>query len=212
MTLPAWREDRPQRKRRPRPRDIDELRDIRNRGASPANQLLQMLENAELPGTETPVPQAQPKPEPKRLSRRVAGWLLGWSVVAMGLSFAYLTYETLNAPPAASIERPSLNFDGVESRYVMSSEGPALELSGVVRNDGEALTEPDVILQLAGGRVAIEEPLRLGIAALPPGAERPFTVRVLLPNGVRSVRLLPPEQSGLRPREMTLISPAWTAR
>lgn len=210
MTLPAWRDDRPQRKLRPRPRGVDELSDIRDRRASPANQLLEMLERANF--DSAPQPAAEPPAQPKRLSRKLASWLLGWSVAAMALSFAYLTYETLSAPAATVMERPALAFEGVQTRYVISSEGPALELSGLIRNEGEGLTEPEVILQLAGGRVAIEKPLRLGGAALPPGAERPFTVRVLLPEGVRSVRLLPPEQSGLRPREMALISPAWTAR
>lgn len=213
MTLPAWRDEPVQRKPRQRFRGPDELKEIRDRRASPANQLLELLENADLPGVpKPPRPAPQPEAQSQRFSRKFAGWLLGWSVLAMGLSFAYLTYETLNAAPAAPLERPALDFSGVQSRYVMSTEGPALELSGVLRNDGETMIEPDVLLQLAGGRLAIEEPLRLGGAALPPGAERPFTVRVLLPEGVRSVRLLPPEQSGLRPREMALISPAWTAQ
>ncbi|NNU16577.1 hypothetical protein HK107_09620 [Parvularcula sp. ZS-1/3] len=210
MTLPAWREERREQPARRRPRKVDELDGIRNRAESPANQLLEMLRESQLPG------EAQKKPEPKPfrtppIARRFAKWLLGWSVLAMGLSVGYLAYETLTPETAVPAERPPLDFADVASRYVQSSEGPAIELSGLVRNSGETLVEPDVLLQLAGSRVAIEEPLRLGAAVLPPGAERPFTVRVLLPEGTRSVRLLPPEKSGQAMGDLMLVSPAWTA-
>ncbi|MEM7519089.1 MAG: hypothetical protein AAF368_19460, partial [Planctomycetota bacterium] len=131
---------------------------------------------------------------------------------ALLLSVGYLGFETLTAEPAADAPaRPNLDFSGVTSRYVQSAEGPALELTGVVRNEGVDAVQPEVTLQLAGNRVAIEEPLRLGVATLPPGAERPFTVRLLLPKGAKTVKLLPPEGSGAPARTMPLVSPGWTA-
>lgn len=217
MTLPAWREDAPQPRHRPRPMPVDERHSPPGQATSPANQLLRMLEEASLPGGGAKTrPGSRQAAAPAdlfamRLPRRLAGWLLGWSCLALGLSVAYLALETLKPEAATVRERPALDFTDVASRHVMSSEGPALELSGLVRNAGETPVEPDVVLQLAGNRVAIEERVRLGAAALPPGAERPFTVRVLLPRGTKTVRLLPPSGDAAVQRSMPLISPAWTA-
>lgn len=212
MTLPAWRDERPEFRPRPRPRKADALDELRDRSASPANQLLELLEASALPGQEPR--EAHGEARPFRLSplpRRLASYLLGWSLLALALSVSYLAYETLVPGNMPEPVRPSLDFADVSSRFVQSSEGPALELTGLVRNEGDATVEPEVVLQLAGSRVAIEEPLRLGTASLPPGAERPFTVRVLLPEGTKSVRLLPTGHVTLKPRALPLVSPAWTA-
>lgn len=207
MTLPAWRETQQEpKRRRPRPRPADELDGLRDRASSPANQLLEMLQDAQL--TKPPAPKPARKP---KLSQKVAGWMLGWSLLALTMSVGYLAFETLRPTPAAAEIRPTLDFSQVSSRYVQSSQGPAVELSGIVRNVGEEGVEPEVTLQLAGSRVAIEEALRLGPVALPPGAERPFTVRILLPEGTKSVSLLPPKGAEGAPRSLLAVSPGWTA-
>lgn len=222
MTLPAWRDEQPEWHELPEPRLRKKPEPQPGPGTSPANQLLAMLEQANLPGSKVRPKKAWLKqlkplkipaiPAPSlALPKKLASWLLGWSVAAMALSLAYLTFETLNTGSASAPIRPALDFSGVETRYVQSSEGPAIELSGVVRNEGDTLVEPEVILQLAGSRVAIEEPIRLGGAALPPKAERPFTLRVVIPEGTKTVRLLPPDTAAERPRPMPLVSPAWTA-
>jgi hypothetical protein len=126
-------------------------------------------------------------------------------------SVALLSFETLKGSPAAPADRPALEFSELRSRYVSSSEGPALELSGIVMNAGGQMVPPEVVLQLAGKRLAIEEPLQLGGAALPPGAERPFTVRLLLPEGTETVSLLPPSEGSRFRKSMPLVSPAWTS-
>ncbi|GGY55081.1 hypothetical protein [Parvularcula lutaonensis] len=232
MTLPAWRDEQPEWHELPEPRLRKKPEARPGAGTSPANQLLAMLEEASLPGAGQrakkrlrkpdlqklklpPVP-SMPKlpsiPAPSlALPKKLASWLLGWSVAAMALSLSYLTFETLNTGSVETPDRPALDFSDVQTRYVQSSEGPAIELSGVVRNEGDRLVEPEVVLQLAGSRVAIEEPVRLGGAALPPKAERPFTLRVVIPEGVKTVRLLPPDTEAARPRPMPLVSPAWTA-
>jgi hypothetical protein len=217
MTLPAWREDRPQQSRKPRRRpalrDAEDLAAIRDRSSSPANQLLALVEEATARGRLRPgAGPAAENPKPVKTRRRLAGMLLAWSCAMMAASVGYLAYETLKpAEPVAAEPLPGLDFSGVTSRYVQSSEGPAVELSGVVRNIGEEMVEPEVTIQLAGSRVAVEQQLRLGTASLPPGAERPFTVRALLPEGTRTVRLLSPKEPSMAPMEMPLVSPGWTA-
>lgn len=211
MTLPARREDPREDFSRPRPRKLEQRPLKPETTASPANQLLKMLEEAHEPIRPQPSP-AKTRKAANAMLKRFGNWLLGWSCAALLMSVGYLGFETLTAEPAmAAPARPSLDFSSVTSRYVQSAEGPALELTGVVRNDGTEAVQPEVTLQLAGNRVAIEEPLRLGVAALPPGAERPFTVRLLLPKGAKTVKLLPPEGSTAPARTMPLVSPAWTA-
>ncbi|MEE4210889.1 MAG: hypothetical protein V2I43_16690 [Parvularcula sp.] len=147
----------------------------------------------------------------RQVFRSFSSALLVFASAAMLGSVALLSYETLGGGGAAVGERPAFEFRDLRSRYVRSSEGPALELSGLLANAGEVELEPEVLLQIAGRRVAIEEPLTLGGAMLPPGAERPFTVRLLLPEGTETVSLLPPTEGSRYRRSMSLVSPAWTA-
>lgn len=156
-------------------------------------------------------------PQPKRSLPVRDGFsmvLLAWSCLALAASIGILAWETVG--PGAVVRsgalRPTLDFADVSTRYVQSNEGPAIEMTGIVRNSGEDPVAPEVTLQLSGTRIAIEEPLRLGSAPLPPRAERPFAVRLLLPEGATAVKLLPTPMSerGGAP-VMPLVSPAWTA-
>jgi hypothetical protein len=194
-------------------RDAAELAELRDRRGSPANQLLAMVEAAAARGgLEGPAETGARKRKTDEPARKmIAKLLLGWSCLVLSGSIGYLAYETLKPAPVQATELPGLDFSGVTSRYVQSSEGPAVELSGIVRNVGQTTLEPEVTIQLAGNRVAVEQQLRLGGAALPPSAERPFTVRALLPEGTRTVRLLSAENQALGPKGMALVSPAWTA-
>ncbi|MCQ8184536.1 hypothetical protein [Parvularcula maris] len=217
MTLPAWREDRPQQSSKPRRRaklrDAEDLAGLRDRSSSPANQLLAMVEAAaERGGLHRQAAKPAADERAPKTRKRLASLLLGWSCAIMAASVGYLAYETLKPAEMVAAELlPGLDFSGVTSRYVQSSEGPAVELSGVVRNIGEEMVEPEVTIQLAGTRVAVEEQLRLGTASLPPGAERPFTVRALLPEGTRTVRLLSPKEPSVPALDMPMVSPGWTA-
>ncbi|MEM0930080.1 MAG: hypothetical protein AAGI89_12410 [Pseudomonadota bacterium] len=212
MSLPLRREENIEHgPRGPKPRGF------RDEGASqsPANQLLAMLQEANLeairpedhagaalrPGTSLPE---------ERRSALFGTILLVWAVLALITSVSVVAYDALKPVPAIVIP-PALTFSELDHRLVQSNEGPALELSGLVSNAGEEVREPEVLLRLSGKRLAIEEPLRLGLASLPPGAERPFTVRILLPQGVQSVSLLPTEEKSLMIRSLPVVSPAWTA-
>lgn len=141
--------------------------------------------------------------------------VLACSCLALAASVGMLGYETFGPPAAQDTaigDAPApLVFSGVSSRYVQSAEGPALELSGIVRNQDAQPRAPAVTLKLSGSRVAIEERLALGSVPLSPGAERPFAVRLLLPEGARTVSLLPASKGGEPAPSMVLVSPAWTA-
>ena len=211
MSLPLRREETTEHgPRGPKPRGF------RGEGAnqSPANQLLAMLQEANLEAIrpeldmEPPAPQA-PSGEERR-SALFGTILLVWSILALIISVSVVAYDALKPIPAPVIP-PALTFTDLNHRLVQSNEGPALELKGLVSNAGDDVLEPEVLLRLSGKRLAIEEPLRLGLASLPPGAERPFTVRVLLPSGVQSVSLLPTEETSLTVRTLPVVSPAWTS-
>lgn len=213
MNLPLRREE---------PAETQDFRPrLRQRGGegpeqSPANQLLRLLEDANFESIasprEHPFRQARPKSVYADMPRMFGIVLFVWSILALSASVGVVIYDILREDRlVAAAQRPPLVFNQLAHRYVQSSEGPALELSGLVTNGGSEPVEPSVVLQLAGSRLAIEEPLRLGIVTLPPGAERPFTVRVLLPEGVESVRLLPGEQRPVLTRNLSTVSPAWTA-
>ncbi|MEO1659152.1 MAG: hypothetical protein AAFR65_15690 [Pseudomonadota bacterium] len=211
MSLPLRREENIEHgPRGPKPRSF------RDEGASqsPANQLLAMLQEANLEAIR-PEEHAivEPRPRVSAEERRSALFgtiLLVWAVLALITSVSVVAYDTLKPIPAVIIP-PALTFTELDHRLVESNEGPALELTGLVSNDGDNVLEPEVLLRLSGKRLAIEEPLRLGLASLPPGAERPFTVRILVPQGVQSVSLLPTDQTSLVVRSLPVISPAWTA-
>jgi hypothetical protein len=204
MTLPARREadwfETP--RARPRPRIVKEPQ--REAGMrSPANELLAQLEKAHLP---------RGYGLPRRRKNLFGGLLLGWSFALAAASIGYVAFETLKAPELRPAPPAPLALGDIVSRHVQSSEGAALEITGTLRNIGDRRMEPEVLLQLAGSRVAIEEPLRLGGNDLLPGAERPFTVRLLLPEGTRSVKLLPPRDVDPgRSLTMPTVSPGWTA-
>ncbi|MEM9840404.1 MAG: hypothetical protein AAF830_14785 [Pseudomonadota bacterium] len=210
MTLPATRRD---------PYPLPE--EGRSRAAERAlaeklRERIALAERAARAAAETAEARVKP-PQPKQ-DDNLRGFgiaLLVWSCLALIASIGILAYETFGASSAAQAAalRPALTFADVSTRYVQSAEGPALELTGVVRNSGETSVLPEVRLQIAGEKVAIEENLRLGGAKLQPEAERPFAVRLLLPEGVSSISLLPPTADGqtVRQPSMTLVSPAWTA-
>lgn len=158
--------------------------------------------------------EAFPEPPKKSALQRFGGFLLLWSLMALAASVGILAWETVGpggAVRASATERPPLEFGQLSTRHVQSAEGAALEITGILKNVGSERADPAVTLQLAGNRVAIEEPLRLGQAPLPPGAERPFAVRILLPEDVQSVSLLPLTQDPSSEPHMVLISPGWTA-
>lgn len=210
MSLPLRREENIEHgPRGPKPRSF------RDDGAaqSPANQLLAMLQEANLeairPEEHSVV---EPRPSTSAEERRSALFgtiLLVWAVLALITSVSVVAYDALKPVPAIVVP-PALTFTELDHRLVQSNEGPALELSGLVSNAGDQMREPEVLLRLSGKRLAIEEPLRLGLASLPPGAERPFTVRIVLPQGVQSVSLLPTEETSVTIRSLPVISPAWT--
>jgi len=207
MTLPARKQDRhPHAPRRTRADEKELAEQLRERIALAEKAARAAASEAESRFPE--VERAKKAATPQRF-----GWLLlAWSCVALLISMGILAYETLGpGATARSVERPQLEFSSLQSRFVQSAEGPALELTGVVRNGGETPAKPEFTLQLAGNRVAIEEPLKLGGVALPSGAERPFAVRLLLPPGTQSVSLLPPRADAPSEPDMVLVSPAWTA-
>lgn len=221
MTLPAEREQWPESQEDGHVEPVFEpMGEVPPPHTSPANHLLSILQSANLgqlrrkitsgPSRRVEFREAEIERVPPLL-KNFGTVLLAWSIGAMVLSIGILAFEILEPSAPVVTERPPLEFEEMASRHVESSEGRALELTGLVRNAGERPVQPEVTLQLAGSRVAIEEPLRLGAAALPPGAERPFTVRLLLPEGTKTVRLLPAENTRAPKGSMPLVSPAWTS-
>ncbi|MEO1042422.1 MAG: hypothetical protein AAFX52_09030 [Pseudomonadota bacterium] len=217
MTLPLRHEENIEHgPQGPRPRNFRSESALQ----SPANQLLSMLQEADLEAIRSPehhvVPNAAKNGKKRRSleaeERRSALFgtmLLVWALLALITSVSVVAYDALKPVPAPVIP-PALTFSELNHRLVQSNEGPALELNGLVSNAGVSTLEPEVLLRLSGKRLAIEEPLRLGLASLPPGAERPFTVRIVLPQGVQSVSLLPTDKTSVVVRSLPVISPAWT--
>lgn len=218
MTLPLRHEENIEHgPQGPRPRHFRGDRALQ----SPANQLLSMLQEADLEAIRSPEHRLAADPASHRRNRRSLAseerrsalfgtMLLVWALLALITSVSVVAYDALKPAPAPVIP-PALTFSDLSNRLVQSNEGPALELSGLVSNAGSVTLEPEVLLRLSGKRLAIEEPLRLGLASLPPGAERPFTVRIVLPQGVQSVSLLPTDKTSVVVRSLPVISPAWTA-
>lgn len=210
MTLPARRRD-------PYPLpETGRSRAAERELAEKLRERIALAERAARAAAETAEARLEtPAPKKDEASRGFGIALLVWSCLAFVASVGILTYETLGPGAAvrSGVTRPALAFADISTRYVQSAEGPALELTGLVRNSGEGPVAPEVRLQIAGEKVSIEEHLRLGGAPLQPQAERPFAVRLLLPEGVTSVKLLPPvgEGAGSGKPSMILVSPAWTA-
>lgn len=208
MTLPARKDDHlphPPRKRT-RWEEKELAEQLRERIALAERAALAAAEEAQARMSD--VARAEKAATPERFGII----LLVWSCVALLISMGILAYETLGPGAAArAIERPQLEFSDLNTRFVQSAEGPAVEITGILRNTGDRPAKPEFTLQLVGNRVAIEEPLKLGGAALPSGAERPFAVRLLVPNGTQQVSLLPPQEGTSSEPDMVLVSPAWTA-
>ena len=121
---------------------------------------------------------------------RLLGWTL-WVGAAAGICALAVTPERVAARvPALSFlvpvtpTAPPLTVDARLDRYVQSSQGPALLLSGTIRNAG-----PAVIPQLSLAVNAKAQAVPLPSVAIQPGGERPFRVRVLLPSAAQDVTL-----------------------
>ncbi|MEM1410107.1 MAG: hypothetical protein AAGG79_05100 [Pseudomonadota bacterium] len=208
MSLPA---QQPETSARPRSRGRADEREL----AEQLRARIALAEEAALAAARVAEQRITPPEPPAReelASKRLGLTLLIWSFIALIVSIAILAWETVGpGAEVRALERPALQFSGLQTRYVQSAQGPTLEITGIVKNGGEEPVDPQVTLQLAGGRVAIEEPLRLGRTELPAGAERPFALRLLLPEGVRSVNLLPLQGEPVSEQKMLLVSPGWTA-
>ena len=128
------------------------------------------------------------RPTPMRL----LGWTV-WAAAAAGVALLAVAPERIAerapalaalapAPPAA----PTLTVEARLTRYATSSQGPAASLTGVVRHEGEGgAVTPRLVLEAGAG----EQTVPLPVVPLPPGGERPFSVRVLLPAEARAIRL-----------------------
>ena len=146
---------------------------------------------------------------------RLLGWLAWSGAAALVLLIAAAPEKLAErapfaAPLAAALAPPApaappLVVEAQLRRYAASSDGPAVLLSGVIRHqaEGEALT-PRLTLDAGAGEV----PVPLPAVALPPGGERPFSLRVLLPPEAQTVRLAvrpgqasPSEGAGFRLQE-----------
>ena len=128
---------------------------------------------------------------------RAVGWL-GWSVsCAVVVVIAAAPVEVARwvpalaplAPPPPAAPQP-LSVAVQLDRYVLSDQGPAVLLSGTIRNEGgEVIPELVLIAGPAAGENSEEASVPLPPVLLPPGGERPFAVRVLVPTDTRTVRL-----------------------
>ena len=114
---------------------------------------------------------------------RLLGWVL-WAGAAAGAVVLAVAPEAITArvpalavlAPAAPTPPSLLTVDARLDRYVQSSQGPALLLSGTIRNGG-----PAVVPQLSLDVGSEVQTVPLPPVAVPTGGERPFRVRVLLP-------------------------------
>ena len=131
------------------------------------------------------------------------GRALGWAVWAMASATVLFVLVAKPAqvqavfPPSQKLygafaeptAAPGLRVGGTLRTYAVSSQGPAVMVAGVVSNDGAAALVPVVTMTVEGPDGATSQPVALPAVALPPGGERPFAVRALVPEGVSAVRL-----------------------
>ena len=133
---------------------------------------------------------------------RALGWVSWASGAVAAGAVALAPHRVAERLPALSFlapaapTRPVLTVEARLDRYVRSSQGPALLLSGVIRNEG-----PEVVPQLSLYVGAEAQAVPLPPVAVPPGGERPFRVRVLLPMAPREVTLGVAAAEGPSPTE-----------
>ena len=128
---------------------------------------------------------------------RMVGWV-AWTVVAGLIVFAVALkgdvvqrvfppsaklYSLMGPPPAAD----GLTVTGGLDAYAVSSQGPAVMVSGVVANRGRADAVPLVTMTIETPDGPVSQAVSLPQVPLPPGGERPFAVRALVPPGASGV-------------------------
>ena len=130
---------------------------------------------------------------------RALGWT-AWAGISTALVLALtMRAETVQAlfPPAATLYAlvtppsapPGLRVQGALGAFAMSSQGPAVTLTGAVVNEGDRDAVPQVTMTVQTPDGPLAQPVALPPVALPPGGERPFTVRALVPEGSTAVAL-----------------------
>ncbi|MBB4658592.1 zinc-ribbon domain-containing protein [Parvularcula dongshanensis] len=154
--------------------------------------------------TERPVPKdeatrrARGAMRTKAANAMTPARFFGWTLLAA--TVASLTYVVVAAPdrvqsvfpPAGNLyaylrppaAAPALSVEAALGRYALSDQGPAVSITGVVRNDGLDETFPRLVLTATGPAGSEAQVVPLPAVPLPPGGERPFAVRALLPEGV----------------------------
>ena len=144
---------------------------------------------------------------------RALGWT-AWASASAALAFA-LVFEgplvravfppsaglyALRAPPAAP---PGLTVEAALGAYALSTQGPAVTVTGRVINAGGADAVPRVTLVATTRDGTEAQDVPLPQVALPPGGERPFALRALVPDGTKGLRVTVAEDPA-RPDALTL--------
>lgn len=130
---------------------------------------------------------------------RAAGWLL-WCAAAAGVVLLMTAgRDVLQSafPPAAKIyalgtplpAAAGLKVTGDLKTYAMSSEGPAVLVAGTISNDGRSAMVPVLTMTVATPDGPAAQRVAIPPVALPPGGERPFAVRALMPAGASGLTL-----------------------
>lgn len=130
---------------------------------------------------------------------RALGWT-AWTGTAASLAFVLTAkadavreafppaanlYAMVATPPAP----PGLRVRAELETYAVSSQGPAVMVAGVVVNAGAAEAVPQLTMTVATPQGPSAQAVALPAVALPPGGERPFAVRALVPEGATGVSL-----------------------
>ena len=128
---------------------------------------------------------------------RALAWLLWASVLGTAVFAVTTKRDAVEAvfPPAANLyalisppDAPrGLTVRAELRAYAVSSQGPAVMVSGLVANEGASAFVPLVTLTAETGEGREAQVLPLPRVALPPGGERPFAVRALVPEGATAL-------------------------